>query len=111
MTPAAIEPSPTDIARALHDALRQIYGDNLRGVYLYGSRARNEAQPESDLDILIVLREFADYWLEIKRTGAIVSGLSLQYGMSISPVRIRETDWLHQDSPFLNAVRRECIAA
>ena len=101
----------TNILNALRDCLRQIYGANLHGVYLYGSYARNAATPESDLDVLIVLHDFTDYWQEIKRTGPVIAQLSLQYGVSISPVRVRESAWQHEDSPFLNGVRRECIAA
>ena len=41
--------------------MREIYKDRLRGVYLYGSYARRQQGPESDLDILIILDEIADY--------------------------------------------------
>ena len=106
-----LAPLSTEILNELRIALRQIYGDNLRGVYLYGSYARAAAGPESDLDVLIVLRDFQDYWQEINRTGPVIAHLSLQYGITISPVRIREAAWQHEDSPFLNTIRRECIAA
>ncbi|MCX7914756.1 MAG: nucleotidyltransferase domain-containing protein [Verrucomicrobiae bacterium] len=108
MQPQAVQ-SP--ILTDLRDALEAVYGDDLRGVYLYGSHARHTAQPESDMDVLVVLRDFTDYWQEIKRTGHIVAALSLKYGVSISLVRVRESEWQHEDSPFLNAVRRECVAA
>ena len=35
--------------------LVRIYGERLRGVYLYGSHARGEATEDSDVDVLIVL--------------------------------------------------------
>ena len=35
--------------------LRAVYGDRLRGVVLYGSEARREATPDSDVDILVLL--------------------------------------------------------
>ena len=37
-------------------ALRRRYGDGLVSVVLFGSRARGEAKPESDVDVLIVVR-------------------------------------------------------
>ena len=35
--------------------LQAIYGDRLGGVVLYGSEARGEAAPDSDIDIFILL--------------------------------------------------------
>jgi len=95
----------------LKHCLLEIYGNNLRGLYLYGSRARQEGVTGSDVDVIIVLKEFDKYWTEVQRTSHIISNLSLKYGVSISPVRVRETDWLSADSPFLNIVRSESIAA
>lgn len=91
--------------------LLEIYGNNLKGLYLYGSHVRQEEKTGSDVDVIIVLKEFDKYWTEIQRTSHIVSNLSLKYGMTISPVRVRETDWLSADSPFLNIVRSESVAA
>ncbi len=95
----------------MKEALLQIYGDNLRGLYLYGSRMRREGTPESDVDMIIVLKNFERYWEEVQRTSHIVSNLSLKYNVGISPVRFREVDWLDSDSPFLNAVRGQSISA
>ena len=98
------------LLQELKDALYQVYGERLCGLYLYGSFAIQEQDAESDVDIAIVLSEIHDYWEEIQRTGTIVSELSLKYDVSISPIRIREMEWEHKDSPFLNNVRKECIA-
>lgn len=97
------------ILQELKEALMQIYGANLRGLYLYGSYARQEEGPESDVDVVIVLRDFTDYWEEVQRTGPVISELSLKYNVSISPVRVRESNWLEEESPFLNCVREECL--
>ena len=74
--------------------LKRIYGDRLKGVFLYGSQARGEATSQSDVDIIVVLDDWNRYLLELKRTGAIASELSLASGMSISRVFVRERDWL-----------------
>jgi predicted nucleotidyltransferase len=94
----------------LKEALHHSYGNNLVGLYLYGSYAREEEDPESDLDIAIVLKDFKDYWREIQRTSKIISELSLKYSVTISPVRIRKDNWASEDSPFLNNLRKESIA-
>jgi len=97
------------LMQELKEALLQIYGENLRGLYLYGSYARREEDPGSDVDVVILLRDFADYWEEIQRTSHIISELSLKYSITVSPVRVRESNWLHEESPFLNSVRKECV--
>lgn len=110
MSETAVPTRMTKLLQELKEALRQIYGAQLRGLYLYGSYARREEDLESDVDVIIVLRDFADYWEEVQRTGPTISKLSLKYNVSISPVRVREVDWLEEGSPFLNCVRKESIA-
>ena len=91
--------------------LKLIYGEQLKGVYLFGSYARGDADRESDLDILVVLENFEHYAREVDRTGELVANLSLKYGVSISQVFMREREWLHGDTPFLSNVRDEAMPA
>ena len=49
--------------------LELIYHNRLYGVYLFGSYARGEQEPEFDLDVLIVLQDYELYSAEIKLTG------------------------------------------
>ena len=93
----------------LKEGLNAIYGESLSGVYLYGSYATNEQEAESDVDVAIVLERIDDYWLEVKRTGNLISRLSLKYDVSISPIRITVRDWIEDDFPFLANVRRDSV--
>ena len=90
--------------------LKTIYGERLKGVFLYGSHARDQASPDSDVDVVIVLDDWDHYAGEVDRTGDVASELSLAYGMSISQVFVRERDWLHEDTPFLVNAREDAIA-
>ena len=99
----------TALLHELKAALAEEYGTRLRGLYVYGSSARGDDVDESDLDVVIVLDEFDDYWNEIERTAELISSLSLKHDRSISPVRIREKDWLSAETPFLRNVRTECV--
>ncbi|MBI4313908.1 MAG: nucleotidyltransferase domain-containing protein [Candidatus Omnitrophica bacterium] len=112
MLEGPIDKQSVDLLMAeLKAGLRSIYGDRLRGVYLYGSYARGEADAESDMDVLVVLSGYDHYWDEIQRTSHLSASLSLKYSVSISKVYLRERDWLERESSFLSNVREEAIAA
>lgn len=95
----------------LKSGLALLYGNRLRGVYLYGSYARGDQDSESDLDILIILSDYDRYGAEIEYTGQIISTLSLKYGVSISRKFVTEIHWTSSDSALLRNVRAEAIAA
>jgi len=100
-----------ELLTRLRQGLEDLYGDRLEGVYLFGSYARDEATSESDVDILVVLDEVADYGRELHQTGHLVSALSLDYDVSISRVFVSLSAWQHRDSPFLLNVREDAKAA
>ena len=49
------------ILKKLKNELIQIYGERLDHIILYGSRARGDARDDSDIDILIVLKDDFNY--------------------------------------------------
>ena len=108
---AIADPVGLAIARRMGAGLRRIYGDRLRGVYLYGSRARGDQRPDSDVDILIVLDRLDAYGAELRRSSELASELSLEYGVMTSRMLASERDWLTGAKPFLVAARRDAVAA
>lgn len=95
----------------LKQGLINLYGQHLVALLLYGSYARGEQEPESDLDILLILDDYDLYSREIKRTSELISRLSLKYGISISRKILRQQTWLTGDTPLLRNARREAIPA
>ena len=73
-----------EIAAKVRVGLEKIYGPRLRGVYLYGSGARDELRAESDIDIAVVLDEVEDSFAEHERIGDLRSDLSLEYDTLVS---------------------------
>lgn len=97
------------VVREARDRLRLMYGDNLRCVILYGSHARGEATPESDIDLVIVLDDFQDAERELERMSPIASELSLQHDVLISLLVMRAWEYGQRNTPLLLNVRREGI--
>ena len=99
------------LLRGLRGSLEGIYGPRLRGVYLFGSRARGDGGPDSDLDLLVVLDRVDHYMAELERTGALVAQFSLDAGLALSRVFVPEPEWLSGSSTFLENVREEAVPA
>ena len=57
--------------------LQDLYQDNLDKVILFGSEARGEADIDSDVDILIVLKEAFQYGQEVDKISEFISDLCL----------------------------------
>lgn len=100
-----------DLLRTLRAGLECLYGARLKGVFLYGSHARGNAEPDSDVDVLIVLDRVRNYSDEIDRTSELISGLSLECGLTISRVFASEARWETDQSNFFLNVREEAVAA
>lgn len=101
----------SELLGELRTGLEALYGEGLKGLYLFGSRAQGEAAPDSDVDILIVLNEIGSYYGELDRSAELVSSLSLRYDISISRVFLPVAEWDESEGPFLLTVREDAIAA
>jgi predicted nucleotidyltransferase len=100
-----------EVLAELKAGLSALYGQRLRGFYLFGSYARGQQGAESDFDILIVLDSISRVSEEVRRTGGLVSACSLKHGVSISRTFLREREWQSADTPLVRNVRPEAISA
>jgi len=91
----------------LKQSLMELYGDRLCYLTLFGSQARGDAEPDSDIDILVVLKPPVEPGIEIKHTGQLISSLSLNYDVVISCLFMDETQYQTHNSPLLRNVRKE----
>ena len=46
--------------------LQEVFADRYRGVVLFGSEARGEAKPDSDIDLLVLLEEPSHFGADLK---------------------------------------------
>ena len=105
-----MDPQTTALLQALRNRLGGLYGDNLRAVILYGSRARGDADPDSDVDVLIVLGEFENEDDEAQRLDDTAAKLSLQFDLVLACRVVRESDFEFVHTPLLLNIRREGVA-
>ncbi len=94
----------------LKSGLKQIYGEQFREAYLFGSYARGDYDSDSDIDVLIVLSDFEKYGAELKRTSELISNLSLNYGTTISVIFVRQREWQTDKLPLLLNIHAEGVA-
>src|SRR5712692_3214692 len=107
MSPEGLRPILTELRRGLG----RIYGDRLIELVLYGSQARGDAEPGSDIDVLVVLKGPVAWGQEISRTSNFVAELCLKHSVVISRLFMDENEFLHEQGPLLRNIRREGVPA
>lgn len=96
----------------LKERLSAAYGDRLHAVVLFGSEARGNAGPDSDIDVLAVLENLTgDYGEELERGLAAVYPIALRLGRRVSVKPLARAEYERGDSPLLREVRRSGVAA
>jgi predicted nucleotidyltransferase len=97
------------ILAELRHRFEALYGERLVRMVLFGSEAREDAEPGSDIDVLVVLKGPVSPCEEIARTINDVANLSLEHNEVISCVFVSEEEFERERSPLLLNVRREGI--
>ena len=90
-----------EIAGATAADLRRLYGDRLRKVLLFGSWARGDAHPESDIDLLVVLDRVDSPWDELRAMDELLDRHSVEYETVISALPVAEEEVLEPKLPVL----------
>ncbi len=75
------------------DLVRQRYGPKLRGVFLFGSRARGDASPFSDVDLAVIVADGVDVEKETTRLSGSTYDVLVESGAEVQPWLFRESDW------------------
>ena len=94
------------------EAVKKIYGSHIRQIILYGSYAREDFRPDSDVDIMILL-DMSD--LELKAYAQQLSYMTYDFNMDndldIKPIAKSETHfkkWI-VNYPFYSNVHKEGV--
>ena len=102
-------PEVPEVIELIKNWFNTYYSEQVGQIILYGSQARGEAKPDSDIDLLIVLKCAFNYADEIDKTSKFIQELSLQYDTVISRAFVSERRFNQEKSPFILNVHREGI--
>ncbi len=93
----------------LRDYFYREYQDRLDHLILFGSQARGQASPLSDIDIAIVLKDPVNVSDELKRTSKFIARFCLEHDVLISRLFLSRSRFETENSPLLRNIRREGI--
>lgn len=107
-------PSQAAIERDLQAfaaAVAHRYGSRLRGVYLFGSRARGDGRPDSDVDVAVVVEGAATDWRERGALSDLSYDFLVNDAVDIQAWPISAAAWenpaLHSNPALVQAMRRD----
>jgi uncharacterized protein len=90
-------------------ALNELYGERIERVVLYGSRARGDAQADSDYDIAVFLRDMPDRMAEMNRLADLSTAILDDTGELIHAMPYRAGSYNDPRMPLMHEIRAEGI--
>ena len=98
-----------ELTRQIKSVLEDALGDRLRGVVLYGSEARGDADPDSDIDLLVLVDgppdDPADSWACINALYPLV----LELGRPIHAEPVQAATYQAGEYPLYRNASREGV--
>ena len=92
------------------NCLKKIYGNNLKSIILYGSYARGDFTEDSDIDIIILLKDMKDFLEEHEKYFNAIWRLDLKYDTVISIIPFNNEEYIKRNLPIIINAKREGIS-
>ena len=105
----AAKPPNDPVLDRFRTAVTQIYGDRLERVVLFGSRARGDAQPDSDYDVAVFLHDMPDRFAEMNRLADVAPGILYSEGRFIHAMPYKADAYNDARMPLMHEIRAEGI--
>lgn len=108
--PVAAAPSKAwQVVEELRTGLRDAFADDFRGLILYGSHARGDADQGSDVDVLVLFADAEASKAAGDTVREVAYDLLMAHGELVSATPMAEMDYRRGRSPFFLNVKREGI--
>jgi predicted nucleotidyltransferase len=101
--------STSQVVRKCKAALESYYGLQLKGLILYGSVARNQADSLSDIDLLVLLGKPFDYFSELRQVIDVLYPIQLESEQLISAKPVPPDEFERGSIQLYRNAKREGI--
>jgi len=91
--------------------LAEAFGERLRGIILYGSEARGQADPDSDVDLLALLDGPVDFGRDLRTCIHALYPLVLEIERPIHTWPVDISVYEAQEFPLYRNAKREGVSA
>ena len=95
--------------RKFKSFLMNHFGKRFSGLVLFGSHARNQARPDSDVDLLLILKDKTPENEEYREVLPIISNFLLETGLLLSLIIKTESELENQKEGLLKTISSEGI--
>ena len=98
-----------EVIQRCKEILESNYQSQFKGLILYGSVARNQAYPSSDIDLLVLLGQPIDYFQELRTIIDLLYPVQLESEQLISAKPVPVDDFEHGIIQLYRNAKREGI--
>ena len=98
-----------EIVQRCKTALESHYGSEFKGLILYGSVARDQASPSSDIDLLVLLSRSFDYFDELRQIIELLYPIQLESDRLISAKPAALEEFEHGRIQLYRNAKREGV--
>lgn len=93
--------TPNEVAAiyAFVEKIKELFGEKIISVILYGSKARGDAQFDSDIDLLVLM--IADDYLMRRVILQSAAKVSLDFDLLLSVMAMSKESWLEREGLYI----------
>ena len=96
---------PFDVAAGVATDLGAVFGERLVDVVVFGSHAQGTATDDSDLDVVVVLRDVVDAWADARAADEVLWRHTLESGITVSALVVDAIEWQAPSRPLAVTAR------
>jgi uncharacterized protein len=104
-----LTPQLKTIIEKLKTKIQQHYPEQLEQIILFGSQARQQAEPDSDIDVAIVLKGNINPVTEIKKNNLWISDFCLETDALINCIYLSAEQFQTKETPLIRNIKTEGI--